>query len=61
MGSRNSHLEVEDITRDLDLVVFRLERPLSESPSALQAERKKLRMELESLRDRLTDVARDLE
>ena len=61
MGSRNSHLEVEDISRDLDLVVFRLERPLSESPSALMAERDKLRRELESLRDRLTDVARDLE
>ncbi|MEZ4320397.1 MAG: hypothetical protein R3F61_23155 [Myxococcota bacterium] len=58
---RKSLLQVEDISRELDLVVFRLERPVDTDTEALIAERRKLRRELESLRDRLTDVVRDLE
>ena len=40
---------------------MRDERPVENDPDQLIAERRKLRRELESLRDRLTDVARDLE
>ncbi|MCB9677405.1 MAG: hypothetical protein H6737_20020 [Alphaproteobacteria bacterium] len=61
MGSRKSLMQVEDISRELDLVVYRLERPVEECPKTLLDERNRLRRELESLRDRLTDVARDLE
>lgn len=59
--SRRAVGVVEDITRELDLVVFRLERTPPEDPGALVSERHRLRRELEQLRDRLTDVARDLE
>ena len=61
MGSRKSLFAVEDISRELDLVVYKLERPVEQDPERLMAERKKLRRELETLRDRLSDVARDLE
>ena len=62
MGLGKSFLEVEDISRDLDLVVFRLERPPGKvDPDGWMAERTRLRRELERLRDRLTDVARDLD
>ena len=59
--SRKTLGAVEDITRELDLVVFRLERTPPDDPSALLTERRRLRRELEQLRDRLTDVARDLD
>jgi hypothetical protein len=53
---------VDDISRELDLVVFRLERtPDKPDPDALINERLSLRRELEGLRDRLSDVARTLE
>ncbi len=53
--------EVDAISRDLDLVVFRLERPPTPEPAKLLAERRQLRQELERLRDRLTDLARSLD
>jgi hypothetical protein len=43
---------VDDVIRDLDLVVFRLERPLAD-PSTAEAERRAIRKELERLRERL--------
>ncbi len=61
MGSRNPAFEVEDISRDLDLVVYKLERAVECDADKLMAERRKLRRELESLRDRLADLARGLE
>lgn len=52
---------VEDITRELDLVVFRLERAPPDEPGGMLSERRALRRELEQLRDRLTDLSRDLD
>lgn len=51
---------LEDVVRDLDLVVFRLERPASDDPHRLALERKALRHELEHLKDRLDEIARRL-
>jgi hypothetical protein len=66
MDRRQSAFAIEDIRRDLDLVVFRLERDgpaKSEPPTDPQMwvkERQALRQELEELRDRLADLAMDL-
>lgn len=51
---------LETVARDLDLVVFRLERDGPPDAEALRAERKRLRRELEALRERIEDVARAL-
>lgn len=57
---RKFRFEAEDISRDLDLVVFQLERTPVDTES-LKIERKALRRELERLRDRLNDLVRDLD
>jgi hypothetical protein len=59
MSSDDAGRQLEQLARDLDLAVFALERsPTSEE--ALRTERIRLRRELESLRDRLEDLARGL-
>lgn len=58
--ARRFRFEAEDIRRDLDLVVFRLEQTPPD-PAALTKERKQLRRELERLRQRLDDLVRDLD
>ncbi len=63
MDRRQSAFAIEDIRRDLDLVVFRLEgdtAPPEADPRAWKRERQSLRRELEELRDRLADLAMDL-
>ena len=50
---------LEDITRDLDMLVYRLERDRTASPDGPDPAR--LRRELEQLRDRLTDVVRQMD
>jgi len=45
---------LEDLARDVDLLVFRLERP--PEPSA-EDERRELRRRLEELHEQLTDLA----
>lgn len=57
---RRFRFEAEDISRDLDLVVYKLERA-PPSPEAIDDERRSLRRELEQLRDRLNDLVRDLD
>ena len=57
---RRFRFEAEDISRDLDLVVYKLERTPAD-PAALDDERRSLRRELEQLRDRLNDLVRDLD
>ncbi len=47
---------VEEISRELDMVVFRLEQ--STDADKLLAERREVRRQLERLRDRLQDLAR---
>lgn len=60
MSSSDVGPSLEEITRDLDLVVFRLERAPPEGISELLHERQRLLKELESLRDRLEDLSRSL-
>lgn len=49
--------ELTDLARELDLVVYRLERP---ADGLDRAALHHLRRELERLRDRLADVAREM-
>jgi hypothetical protein len=49
---------IDDIARDLDLLVYRLEVDSPRDADAVSAERKRLRRELESLRERLEDLVR---
>jgi len=50
---------LEDITRDLDLLVYRLERDTARPDVPLDERR--LRRELEGLRDRLSDIVRQMD
>lgn len=60
MGAREVR-EADDIARELDLVVFSLERtPDPDDEPGLRAERVRLRERLEKLRQRLQDLADDL-
>jgi hypothetical protein len=52
---------LEAVARDLDLAVFTLERDPPSDPAAAHRARERLRRELESLRDRVEDVARALQ
>ena len=52
--------ELDDVVRDLDLIVFSLERPAGTDTAARDAERARLHRELERLRERLDDLARGL-
>jgi len=57
---------VDELVRDLDLIVYRLELPAAptQDPADLRTrqdeERRRLRRELEDIRDRLTEVADSL-
>jgi transposase len=54
---------LEDLARDLDMVVFRLEREPTGPPPEVDrvlAERRRLRRDLEGLRDRLEELARGM-
>lgn len=52
---------IEEIARDLDLLVYRLERPAARDTEGIEIERVKLRRELEGLRDRLNDAVRAMD
>jgi len=57
--SRSTSAVLDEIARDLDMVVYALERP--EHRQKLETERARILRELEQLRDRLWDVVRDLD
>jgi len=57
MSSERAAWEIEDITRELDLLVFRLEIA-PETP--WEDERRELRRQLDRLRERLQDALRQL-
>ncbi len=61
MSAARHAYEIESIARDLDLVVFRLERNAPDTPDDIVKERARIRSELELLRDRMTDVVRALD
>lgn len=50
---------LEAISRDLDLIVFRLERDVTDAKKLAQ-ERREIRRELERLRDHVADLASDM-
>jgi len=51
---------LEDIARDLDLVVYRLESSAPADPTKAKDERQRTRRELDRLRKAIEDVAREL-
>lgn len=60
MRPEDAARSLEQIARDLDLVVFRLERDGPEAEAERREERRRLRRELDQLRERLEDLARAL-
>jgi hypothetical protein len=52
------HDALHDVIRDLDLVVYRLEREPDGSSERRHLERRAIRNELERLRERLEDLTR---
>ena len=56
MNSDELVRKIEELFRDLDMVVYKLEMPQSEEESQWPAERGQLRKELEGIRDRLQDI-----
>ena len=48
---------IANLSRALDMVVYRLELPLSTDEHAWKGERETLRKELEQLRDQLEDLS----
>ena len=58
--SMSVQMDLDEMVRDMDLLVFRLERSEPDRGMDLVAERKVVRRELESLRDRLERLVRDL-
>lgn len=60
MNNNDVMYEIEDISRDLDMVVYRMEQGPGTDPARIQNERAAVRKELEQLRDRLQDLARKL-
>ena len=60
MSSSPHALQLAEITRDLDMVVFRLERPAAEDRQTLEMERDRIRRDLEELRDQLNEIVRQL-
>ena len=51
---------LDELLHELDMLVFRLEREPSPDRDALQAERLRVRRDLERLRDGVADLLRDV-
>jgi hypothetical protein len=60
MSPKDASRALEELARELDLIVYRLERPAPGAPDA-EGERRRLHRELDALRDRLETVARALD
>lgn len=58
MGSDDIGFRIEEIARELDLIVFQLERPEGRANPKPLPDPVRLRRELERLRDRLNEIAR---
>jgi hypothetical protein len=61
MRSAEAGRRLEQLARELDLVVFRLEQAALSQKPVPPAERAGLQRELESLRDRISTLSRELE
>jgi SMC interacting uncharacterized protein involved in chromosome segregation len=60
-SSLHQRLQLGELARDLDMVVFKLELPAPEGVAEAQQERRELRRELERMRDEMEDLVRALE
>jgi len=60
MRSAEAGRVLEQLARELDLVVFRLEQAARSNDPLPASERAGLRTELETLRDRIESLSRDL-
>ena len=60
-SSLHQRLQLSDLARDLDMVVFKLELPVPAGVSEALQERRNLRRELERVRDEMEDLVRQLE
>jgi hypothetical protein len=60
MTPRDAARALEDLARELDLVVYRIERPAPDLGVA-ERSRERTRRDLEQLRDRVEQLARALE
>jgi hypothetical protein len=61
MTPKDAARELELVARDLDLVVFRLERDAPAGVEGAREERGRVRRELEGLRERIESLARALD
>jgi hypothetical protein len=61
MSPKDASRALEELSRELDLIVYRLERPAPAPGPEADAERKRLHRELDGLRDRLDGLARALD
>jgi hypothetical protein len=50
---------LDEIARDVDLLVYRLEQPPPDRDDERVVERRRLRRDLERLRERIEDLARE--
>jgi hypothetical protein len=61
MRSAEAGRRLEQLARELDLVVFRLEQAALAQRPVPPAERASLQRDLESLRDRISSLSRELD
>ena len=57
MGTRSPSEVVAEVIREMDLIVFQLERKEHEDPATRELLRKRMRKELERLKEMLEDVS----
>jgi len=60
MNQADAAQRLDDVAREIDLIVYRLEQP-SSGVSDWEKERSRLRRELEVMQRRLEDLARELD
>ncbi len=60
MNQAEAATRLDDVAREIDLIVYRLEQPPAETAD-WEAERARLRRELEAMQRRLEDLARELD
>ncbi|MCA9491129.1 MAG: hypothetical protein KC621_14465 [Myxococcales bacterium] len=60
MSPQDASRRLDEVARDLDLALYRLERAPPEAPEQVRAERQRLHRELDALRERIEDVSRAL-
>lgn len=59
MSDRHAQ-RLDELSRELDMLVYRLEQKAPEDADALARERKQLRRALEKARDELTDIIHEM-